>query len=155
METSIAETAMSSSEARDAIFSRHEMLRRLVAETVKFAGESPRPEPELDTLRGYAWRLYELLDEHMSFEERMLPTALRDVIGWGAILQAEMHEDQERQRAELISAELALIPDGLTATRLVEDLRAFTRRFLADMEKEEDGLLHADIDCMVADSRGG
>jgi hypothetical protein len=37
----------------------------------------------------------------------------------------------------------------------MEDLRAFTRHFLEDMQREEDGLLEADLDDASTDGVGG
>jgi hypothetical protein len=112
-------------------------------------------EPDFDALRRHAKKLYQSLAEHMSFEEEVLPTALRDVIGWGAALQAQMEEDHEKQRATLTAALATVGPMGLTGAELIKSVRAFAGTILTDMEKEERGLLQADFDAMASDGHGG
>ena len=143
---------MSSSEARDAILSQHEMLRKLLADTIALADRASSAARSLAALHAQARKLYAALDQHMAFEEELLPAALRDVIGWGPQLQAEIEKEHDGQRAALASAVAVL---GSPATDLVERLRVFAAAVLADMSREEAGLLHADIDAAATDSEGG
>jgi hypothetical protein len=142
---------MSSSRFRDAILEEHEMLRALLARTLDVTGGAAA----LDELRANARRLFEQLGEHMSFEERMLPVALRDVIGWGEVLQARIAEDHGRQREELAAAVAALEAGALTLDELLGDLHAFAATLLRDMEREEGALLEADLDALAEDAQGG
>jgi hypothetical protein len=146
---------MSSSKARDEILSQHAALRRLLAETAAAAERAAVSRGELDALREQARALYEALAAHMAFEERVLPAALRDVIGWGAVIQQQMEEDHLRQRETLACAIAAIAPDGLTGAELVENVRAFALTLLVDIETEEQGLLEADLDEIAGDGRGG
>jgi hypothetical protein len=143
------------SEVRAAILSQHEALRGMLAVTAAVARQSPQSEQELDVLRGHARKLYETLAEHMSFEEQVLATALRDVIGRGAQIHIEMQEDHERQRTVLVAALEELGPRGLTGAALSDKVRAFATTLLEDMEREERGLLQADLDAMIVDAEGG
>jgi hypothetical protein len=140
---------------RDAILSQHEVLRGMLAVTVEIATQSPQSEREIDVLRGHARQLYETLAAHMSFEEQVLAAALRDVIGRGAEIHAELLEDHQRQRAALVAALDELGPRKLMGAALADSVRAFARTLLEDMEREERGLLEADLDEMAVDAVGG
>jgi hypothetical protein len=155
METTTTMELLSSSDARDAIFSRHEHLRDLVSETMLFADGASRSERELEPLREHARELYAAFEEHMDFEEHLLATALRDVIGWGAELQAQMEQGHEHQRATLVSAVSALEPALLTRARVIESVRVFADSLLHDLQNEELCLLQADLDSIVSDCQGG
>jgi len=146
---------LSSSDARAAILSSHEELRGLVSETMEVAAGTAGKERDVEPLRTRARGLYAAFAEHMDMEERILPTALRDVIGLGAALRALMEEGHERQRAALASAVSALEPDELPAMRLIESVRAFADSILVDLKSEERYLLTADLDALTIDSHGG
>ena len=62
---------LSSGRFRDVILAEHDTLRRLIAQTVEVANSSVAGE--LDELRAAARQLYVTLEEHMSFEDQMLP----------------------------------------------------------------------------------
>jgi hypothetical protein len=144
---------LSSGRFRDVIVAEHDTLRRLIAQTVEVANSSVAGE--LDELRAAARQLYVTLEEHMSFEDQMLPVALRDVIGWGPALEARIAEDHERQRQEVVGALEALEADTLSWAELAAVVRAFATNLLLDMEREEEGLLDAELDAMSTDSEGG
>jgi hypothetical protein len=146
---------LSSSDARDAIVSRHDLLRGLVTETIHYADGATSSERDFEPLRTRAKKLYEAFQTHMDFEERILATALGDVIGWGAVLHAKIEEGHQRQRAILASAMSALEPERLSRTRLVESVRAVADTLLLDLKSEERCLLHADLDAIATDSQGG
>lgn len=146
---------MSSSEVRDQIFSQHGVLRGLLAEAVANADHMPASDAELEALRGRAQALYDALAAHMAFEEGVLPAALRDVIGWGAVIHQQMEEDHLRQREMLALAISAIGPTGLSGAELVDNVRSFATTLLIDMESEERGLLNADLDAMAVDAKGG
>jgi hypothetical protein len=151
-----ARTQLSSSDARDAILSRHDDLRGLVLETIHRAEDATTQSgPDLESLRAHAKELYEAFQTHVDFEERILATALRDVIGLGSLMQAEMKEGHERQRATLASAMSALEPEGLSGERLVESVRSVADALLLDLSTEDQCLLHADLDAIATDSEGG
>ena len=147
--------SLSSSDARDAIFSRHEQLRGLVIETIHCAEGATQSDRELEPLRAQARELYQAFEQHMDFEEELLATALRDVIGVGDVLQAQMHEGHLKQRAALTSALSALEPGSLSRARVVESVRSFVDALLRELTSEEKCLLHADLDAIATDSQGG
>ena len=150
---------MSSSDARAAILSSNEELRGLVQETIHVAQETTESttesEVDFEPLRLHAKDLFAAFTEHMEFEERILPTALCDVIGWGPELRAQMEEDHERCRASLAAAMLMLEPDSLSAGRMIEKIRALADALLVDLNSEERYLLTADLDALANDSEGG
>jgi phage head maturation protease len=154
MTTSLRRTTPAN-DVRAAILSQHEALRGMLAVTVELASQSPQSEQELAVLRGYARTLYETLAEHMSFEEEVLAAALRDVIGRGAEIQIEMLEDHDRQRVALVTALEELGPRGLRGPALADNVRAFASTLLEDMEREERGLLQADLDAIIVDDEDG
>jgi len=146
---------MSSSQARDAIVSQHGLLRSLLNELVETAEGALQADGMADLLRSRARTFYNCLAEHMDFEERVLAAALRDVIGWWAVIQEKMESDHLRQREELTAAIVALAPDRLSLPALVDSVRAFSATLLVDMETEERGLMQADLDALTVDGRGG
>ena len=91
----------------------------------------------------------------MENEERLLPAALRDVIGWGEVLQAKMSEDHQRQRVMLDAARSALEQSETSAPLLSDRVRTLVTTVLFDIEAEEQDLLHADIDALAIQSQGG
>jgi hypothetical protein len=146
---------LSSSDARDEILAQHGELRNLLAEVAAIAERAAATGEELEALRHGARALYEALAAHMAFEDQVLPAALRDVLGWGAVIRQRMEADHARQRESLARAISAIGPDGLGGAALIEDVRAFVATLVVDMETEERGLLEADLDALAADSRGG
>ena len=156
MRTTIREP-LSSSDARAAILSSCEVLRGLAAETIHVTehGAWSHLERDFEPLRARAKDLCVAVAEHMEFEERMLATALGDVIGWGAALRSQIEQDHERQRATIALAMSALEPHDLAREGLLERVRAFADALLVDLESEERYLLTADVDALSADSPGG
>lgn len=146
---------VSSREARAVIFARHDELRGLVNETIRFADAAMDSEPGFEPLRAYARELYEAFEVHLDFEEGILMAALRDVIGWGSVLRAQVVEAHQKQRATLASALSALEAGDLERRRVVEDLHAVADTLLADLTTEDRCLLTADLDAMSVDARGG
>jgi hypothetical protein len=150
---------MSSSDARAAILSSNEELRGLVEETIQVAQETTESTIEVEVnfepLRMHAKDLFAAFTEHIEFEERILPTALCDVIGWGPELRAQMEEDHERCRASLAATMLALEPDSLSADRMLARIREVADALLVDLDTEERYLLTADLDALTNDSQGG
>jgi hypothetical protein len=146
---------VSSSDARAAILSCHDELRGLVSMTIQFADGASTSERDFEPLRVHARELYEAFEEHIGFEARILPTALRDVIGWGSVLEAQVLEGHEKQRAILASARSALEPGGLPPARVVETVRAVADTLLLDLRTEERCLLSADIDELSVETHGG
>jgi hypothetical protein len=146
---------MSSSDARAAILSSNEELRGLVQETIHVAQETTESEVDFEPLRLHAKDLFAAFTEHMEFEERILPTALCDVIGWGPELRAQMEEDHQRCRTSLAAAMLTLEPHSLSAGRMIEKIRELADALLVDLDSEERYLLTADLDALTNDSQGG
>jgi hypothetical protein len=147
---------LSSSDARAAILSCHEELRGLVEETIHSADDAGMSDwGDFEPLRAHALELYAAFEEHIDFEERILSTALRDVIGWGAELQAQVVEGHGKLRADLASAMSALKPEAVSRARLIESVRAFADTLLDDLTTEERCLLRADLDAMATDAHGG
>jgi hypothetical protein len=148
---------MSSGDAREAILSRHDELREMVSETIHCVdGATTRQTDEdFEPLRAHARELYEAFEEHMDFEERILATALSDVIGSGATLRAQIEADHDRQRAALAVAMSALEPSALPPSLLIESVREQADTLLLGLNTEERCLLRADLDAIATDSQGG
>ena len=146
---------MSSSDARAAILSSNEELRGLVEETIHVAEEATELEVYFEPLRMHAKDLFAAFTEHVELEERILPTALCDVIGWGPELRAQMEEDHQRCRAALAATMLALEPDSPSADYMVARIREAVDALLVDLDSEERHLLTADLDALTNDSGGG
>jgi hypothetical protein len=134
---------------RAALLVRHDEVRGLVARTVGRADVRSDAELEAD-----ARRLARGVEELLAFEEQALPPALRDVIGWGAVLQAQIEEDHRRQRAALATARSALATPRSRAA-LTDAVRALAAEVLRDLDDEDDALMNASLDALVSDSAGG
>jgi hypothetical protein len=117
--------------------------------------ETTELEVDFEPLRMHAKDLFAAFTEHMEFEERILPTALCDVIGWGPEMRVRMEQDHERCRASLAATMLALEPDTLSAGRMIERIRELADALLVDLDSEERYLLTADLDALTNDSQGG
>jgi hypothetical protein len=146
---------LSSSDARAAILSCHDELRGLVSETIHCADDATSSERAFEPLCVHARELYQAFEAHMEFEERILATALSDVIGWGSVLRSQVVEGHERQRAALASAKSALDTATLAPARVVESVRAVADELLHDLNSEERCLLTAELDAMATDTPGG
>jgi hypothetical protein len=146
---------LSSSEARAAILSCHEELRGLLSETILCADDAASSERAFEPLRVHARELFQAFEAHMDFEQRILATALGDVIGWGAVLRLQVEEGHERQRATLASARSALETLSLPPARVAESVRAIADELLLGLNSEERCLLSADLDALATDTRGG
>jgi hypothetical protein len=146
---------LASGEAREQIFVQHGVLRVRLAEMAEAADQAEGAGGGLEVLRARASSLYEALAAHMAFEEQVLAAALRDVVGWGAVIQQKLEDDHDRQRAMLVEAIRATGPAGLTGLELVENVRVFARTLLHDMATEERGLLEAEFDALSRDGQGG
>lgn len=145
---------MSSDEARGRILAQHEVLRMLLASVVGIADRTAASE-EFETLRERARLLYETLAVHMTFEEQLLPAALRDVIGCGVMIREGLQEEHARQRRAIADAIAEIGPNGLSGAALIERVQAFADMLLVDMDSEERSLLRADLDALSNDSHGG
>jgi iron-sulfur cluster repair protein YtfE (RIC family) len=144
-----------SSEARSALLAQHDQLRRLVAETSDAARFSATTNQSLDLLRASARSLYLALDEHMRFEESVLEVALRDIIGRGAELHAQIERDHQQQRAILSTAIAELGRRNLSGEEIVNIVRRFVDILVRDMDAEEEVLLDAEIDALLVDGEPG
>jgi hypothetical protein len=140
---------------RSAILSQHDMLRGLLAEAVDLAAPRMMSRGEIDALKERVRGLYMTLEDHLAFEEHAFPQALRDVIGWGSVLQEQMEESHARQRRALADAFRALEPSTLSPAQLAKEVRSLAATLLADIDGEDDALLNADLDAIATDSEGG
>ncbi|HVX96354.1 MAG TPA: hemerythrin domain-containing protein [Polyangia bacterium] len=140
---------------RNAILSQHDMLRGLLAEAVDLAAPRLMSRAELEALRERVRGVYVMLEDHLAFEEHAFPQALRDVIGWGPVLQAQIEESHARQRRALADAFRALEPGALSPAQLSCEVRALAAALLTDIDGEDDALLNADLDAIATDSEGG
>ena len=143
------------SDLRDAIVAQHGELRGLVTSAVEAAERAARAPGTVESLQRAALTLYEALATHMAFEDRALAAALRDVIGWGDVIERQMEADHRRQRESLAAAAAAAGSGELTARELAETVRLFADTLLIDMESEERGLLEADLDVLIVETKGG
>jgi hypothetical protein len=145
---------LSSRGLRDAILAHHDALRGVLLDAVTRADPRAMSGTDLGSLRADARRLYRTVEAHLAFEEQALPPALRDVIGWGPVLQQRIEEDHRRQREALDTALSALEPET-SWFELANDMRAFAAALLRDLEREDEALLNAQLDALATDSAGG
>lgn len=143
--------SMSSGEARAAIRSSHEELRRVALEAVR-AGDAAA---DGDSLRAQAQALCAAILEHLQFEERFMALALADVVGWEGELLVELDADHQRQRANVASTLAALEPADLPVARVAANVRALAESVLLDLGSEERYFVTADVDELTDDSLGG
>jgi hemerythrin-like domain-containing protein len=144
-----------SSEARDAILAQHEQVRDLARDVSELARLSAVRTEAIELLRAKAVALCATLEEHMRFEESVLEAALRDVTARGPELHAEIERDHQRQRAILTSAMAEIGRTGLPSDELIGGVRRFIDLLLRDMDAEEQVLLSAEVDALLADGEAG
>jgi hypothetical protein len=144
-----------SSEARDAILAQHEHLRSIVTNVSELARLSATRADAVEPLRTGALTLCAALEEHMRFEESVLEAALSDLTALGPELHAEIERDHRRQRAILTAAMAEIGRTGLPSAELVGGVRRFVDLLLRDMEAEEQVLLSAEVDALLADGEAG
>lgn len=144
-----------SSAARDAILAQHEHVRSVAATVCELARLSTTSGEAVEPLRTNALALFSTLEEHLRFEDDVLEVALRDVTGRGPELHAEIERDHQRQRAILALAMTDLRRPGLPSDELVGGVRRFVDLLLRDMDAEEQVLLSAEIDALMADGEAG
>ena len=145
----------SSGALRKALLAEHDQLRGFLNETVDDASARAVGGGELGLLRAQVRHLYVTIEEHLAFEKVALPQALRDVIGWGAVLQEQIEERHAEERAALAEALKALEPETISPVEVARELRALAMRVLSDIESEDAALLNADLDAIATDSSGG
>jgi hypothetical protein len=146
---------MTSSDLRDVIVSQHVELRTLTTAAVQAGDRAVVSRDALEPLRAAALALYDALAAHMDFEEQALGAALGDVVGWGEVIHRQMQADHGRQRESLAAAISAVGSGELTPLEMAASVHAFAQTLLADMESEERGLLEADLDALITETRGG
>jgi len=144
-----------SSEARDAILAQHEHLRSLVTNVSDLARLTTTGAEAMEPLRAEALALCARLEEHMRFEDSVLEAALRDLTARGPELHAEIERDHQRQRAILAGAMAEISQAGLPSNDLVGGVRRFVDLLLRDMDAEEQVLLSAEVDALLADGEAG
>ena len=144
-----------SSEARDAILAQHEHLRGLATDVSELAGLSTTRSEAAERLRTKTLELCTILEEHMRFEDSVLEAALRDVTARGPQLHAEIERDHQRQRAIFSSAMAEIGRTDLPNDELVGGVRRFVDLLLRDMDAEEQVLLSAEVDALLADGEAG
>lgn len=143
-----------SSTARDAILAQHEHIRGLAGDVSELAGVSTSSSETCEPLRTKALALCATLEAHIRFEDSMLEAALRDAISRGPELHAEIERDHRRQRA-ILTAAMAEIGRAGPSDDLVATVRRFVDLLLRDMDAEEQVLLSADVEALIADSEAG
>jgi hypothetical protein len=144
-----------SSEAREAILAQHQQIRDLASKVSDLAGAGTTDAEGAAPLRTKALALCATLDEHLRFEESLLEAALMDVIARGAELHAEIERDHQRQRTFLSSVMAELGRTGPPTEELLDRVRRFVDILLRDLEAEEQLLLSADVDALMADGEAG
>lgn len=143
-----------SSAARDAILAQHEQVRGLAGELSELAGTSATSAEAARSLRTKSLALCATLEEHIRFEDSVLEAALRDAISRGPELHAEIQRDHQRQRA-ILAAAMAEIGRTGPSDELAGTVRRFVDLLLRDMDAEEQVLLSADVEALIADGEAG
>jgi hemerythrin-like domain-containing protein len=143
-----------SSSARDAILAQHERIRGLASDVSELTRLGPTSASGGESLRAKALSLCASLEEHIRFEDSVLEAALRDAVSRGPELHAEIERDHQRQRTILTSA-MAEIGRAGPSDELVGTVRRFVDLLLRDMDAEEQVLLSAEVDALLADGEAG
>jgi hemerythrin-like domain-containing protein len=151
-----------SNEASDVparILSEHALLRPVLRETRFLAdclakGDTSARGP----LRAFALMLYQKLIAHLDLEDRILAPVVRDIIGWGPSLHAEMVREHRYQR-EHLENDIATLKTGSSSDEhLAASIDVFVEALMRDMDAEERRiLLRADllVDSPLSDGEAG
>lgn len=137
--------SLNPSEVRSLILEGHELLRIRLIEVSREAGKVLENADCSDSrLRSEIDALLEILDEHMTLEERILVPALLDTDSWGEERANRFRAEHDRQREiifellEFLERSSSSTGLGLMAWGLVEMLRR-------DMQEEERVSLKEDV----------
>src|SRR5690242_15526749 len=103
------------------ILAEHALLRPILRETKFLAHRLAKGERDaLEPLRAFAIMLYEKLVAHIELEDRILAPVVRDIIGWGPSLHAEMMQEHALQREQLHSDIAGLKTGSIAEEHLAE-----------------------------------
>jgi hypothetical protein len=124
------------------ILQDHALLRPLLRETRLLADRVAKGDTVARApLRSFALMLYEKLVAHIELENRLLAPVVRDIIGWGPSLHADMMREHARQR-ERLESDIADLKTGcICGERLATNIDGFVDSLMQDMEAEERHLL--------------
>jgi hemerythrin-like domain-containing protein len=140
------------------ILSEHALLRPILKETQFLARSVARGDKDgLLALRAFALMLYEKFITHIELEDRILAPAVRQIIGWGPALHADMVQEHRRQREHLRSDITALKASSIPKEDLAASVDGFVAALMQDMEEEERRLLRTDLldDSPLCDGESG
>jgi hypothetical protein len=148
----IGEESMSSGDARGAIRSSQDELRALALQALTLAGDGAASD---EALRAQGRRLCAAVQAHLDFEERMMATALADVLGLEGVLLVQLEADHQRQLSNAAATLSVMEAFDLTRPRLIASIRALAESVLLDLDREERTFMTADVDELANDSPGG
>jgi hypothetical protein len=137
---------MNPSEVRRQILGEHDRLRerldRFEADLARaMAGDAGAAE----SFRRGQGELLAALRAHVESEEAILVPALEAIDAWGPARAARIHEDHVTQLRLLATWDRAVADPALPLADLGPRLRQFAGGLRADMEAEENDLLHPDL----------
>jgi hemerythrin-like domain-containing protein len=95
----------------------------------------------LGPLRAFSLMLYQKLIAHIDLEDRILAPVVRDIIGWGPSLHADMVEEHAHQREHLESDIADLKTGSIPDEHLAASVDGFVESLMRDMDAEENRLL--------------
>ena len=124
------------------ILSEHALLRPVLRET-RFLADclAKGDRSALGPLRAFALMLYQKLIAHIDLEDRILAPVVRDIIGWGPSLHAEMVREHAYQREHLESDIADLKTGSISDEHLAESVDIFVEALMRDMDAEERRIL--------------
>jgi len=150
-------TILDPSLVRTRVLAEHGELRALLDDVEHLATLAAANRRALPALRARARNLYRKFASHIDLEDCILAPALREVVGWGAMLSARLAEEHRRQREQLRHAIALIESDEASGTRVIASIRRFSRALASDMKEEEDEILRSDLlhDHVFADGESG
>lgn len=151
--------SIEASEVPARILSEHALLRPVLRETRFLANCLAKGDRSaLEPLRAFALMLYQKLIAHLDLEDRILAPVVRDIIGWGPSLHAEMVREHAFQREHLESDIADLKAGSISAEHLAASVDIFVESLMRDMDAEERQiLLRSDllVDSPLSDGEDG
>jgi hypothetical protein len=136
------DSSLDSSGVATRILQDHALLRPILRETRFLADRVAKGDTEARAaLRAFALMLYEKLVAHIELEDRILAPVVRNIVGWGPSLHAEMIQEHARQREQL-KRDIADLRIGcICEERVAQSIDGFVESLMRDMEAEERRLL--------------
>lgn len=132
------------SEIRKKVLSQHREIEEMLKELSQGASELLQGTETADRVKRAAGALREILELHMTFEERYMVPAVHDADGFGPERTRHLHEEHAEQRAELDRL-VGTIHNAAAPQAIADAVSHLAEELRKDIEHEERDYLGDDL----------